>query len=109
MYSRLISRSLPGRVLLTENEYEISADKSCVLIKGEVVDGQLQVGPIATTRHAAQVYRNPALGHSFQIITPDDGPVELNAQITKKRLEEADALAYHYKVFINLVDVIFRD
>lgn len=105
MYTRLNSTRLPTMVIKTENKYEIAKDKSCVLIKGEIVDGKLQVGPIATNRHAVHVYRNPALGQSFDIITPDDGLVELDTKITKAKMEGAEELKWHYKVMIVRIDL----
>lgn len=109
MYTRLNSKRLPTMVLRTENEYEIAKDKSCVLIKGQVEDGKLLVGPIATNRHAVHVYRNPALGQSFDIITPDDGVIELDTKVSKAKIEGAEDLEYHYKVFIVRIDLPVLD
>ena len=105
MYTRLTSKWLPLRVLKTENKYEIAKDKSCVLIKGEVIEGVLVVGPVRIERHAVQVYRNPALGQSFSIITPDDGTVELDTRVVKSKQEGMEDLDYHFKIFICRVDL----
>lgn len=105
MYSRLTSNWLPAKVLKTEMSYTTANDKSCVLIKCEAdEDGNLLVGPVATATHAVHVYRNPELGLApVQIITPDDGPVTLNAP-TKAKQKIAGDLDWHYKIFIVRVD-----
>ena len=105
MYTRLNSKRLPTVVLKTENEYEIANDKSCVLMKGTIGEQGILLGPITCSKHAVHVYRNPLLGENFQIITPDDGSVELNTKIAKNKLELAQELDYHFKVFIVRVDL----
>lgn len=108
MYVRLTSRRFPTAVIKTENEYTISEDKSCALIKGSIEDGKLVVGSVTANRHAIHVYRNPELGgSSFQIITQDDGPVKLNTKISKTAADKAEDLDYHYKLFLVRVDVPF--
>lgn len=113
MYTRLNSRRMPSMVLRTDNEWEIAEDKSCVLIRGDLLsnvdDGTakptgLITSPICTERHAVHVYMNPKLGSGFQIITPDDGPVDL-VKPAKNKLSAADDLEWHYKVFIVRVDL----
>lgn len=105
MYTRLNSRRMPSMVVNTDLEWEIAEDKSCLLVKNPITeDGEFVTGSVSTTRHCVHVYRNPALGQSFQIITPDDGPVFLSGP-TKAKAKDADQLDWHYKIFIVRVDL----
>ena len=99
MYTRLIGRRTPSLVITTENEWEISTDKAAVLLRADENGARLQV-----SRHAVHVYMNPALGNSFEIITPDDGLVTLRAPSKAKQELMAD-LEWHYKVFIVRIDL----
>jgi len=105
MYTRLNSRRPISMVMDTELEWELAADKSCAVIRLVAeADNTLAGGTITAHRHCLHVYRNPAYGQSLQIITPDDGPVELALPSkTKQRIYED--LDWDYKVFLVRVDM----
>lgn len=106
MYVRLNNRSMPTRVLVTDNEYTLSEDKASVLLAGSVDDdGNFVVGPVASKVHALHVQMNPELGSSLQIITPDDGPVEL-AKPTKSKLPLVEGLFWTHRIFFVRVDLL---
>lgn len=111
MYTRLVTKMMPKRVLVTENEYELSADKSSILIKAKLDEnGKPFVHPIATKVHAVHVTKHPALGGpaTIQLVTPDDGQTELPA-IPKSKVDMLDDLPYHYRILITRIDVPDRN
>ena len=105
MYSKLLSNRLALDVLDTENYTRISKDKSCLLVNGVIdpEDGSFSVAPVRVKKHAIHVWMNPELGNSIQIITTDDGFINLTRP-TKSKAANAETLDWHYKIFITLVD-----
>lgn len=105
MYTRINSRRMPTMVVSTESPWEIAEDKSCILMKAEPDGSGDYTSPkLSTTRHCVHVLSNPALGGKFQIITPDDGSVELPG-FAKSKYNLVGDLDWHYKVFIVRVDL----
>lgn len=108
MYTRLTGRRLPSMVLDTNNEWDISPDKSGVLIKGRL-EGPYVVGlPISVTRHAVHLMVNPEIGNrnNIRVFSEDDGEFTPRFTLPKQLSREAvESLDWHFKLFIARVDL----